>query len=51
MGLVIAVLILALLLGAGGFLVHFLWILAVIVAILWLLGFLLRMGSGRWYRW
>lgn len=53
--LIIAVLILAALLFGLGFAVHVLWWLAVIVLILWLLGFFLRSGSGagsrRWYRW
>lgn len=51
MGLIIAVLILAILLGLGGLVVHVLWYLAVIVLIVWLLGFLVRVGTGRWYRW
>jgi hypothetical protein len=38
-----------------GFAIHALWIIAVIVAVIWLLGFLFRAGAGadraRWYRW
>jgi hypothetical protein len=52
--LIIAILLLAVLLGVVGFAVHLLWVLAVIVLVIWLLGFVLR-GSGRstarWYRW
>jgi energy-coupling factor transporter transmembrane protein EcfT len=57
--LVIAlVLLLALILGGAGFALHWLWIIAGIVLVVWLLGFLLRGasaagggGRARWYRW
>ena len=52
MALIIAVLLLALLLGGLGFAVHVLWWVALVVLVLWIAGFLLRGGSGRrWYRW
>jgi len=53
MALILAVLLLALLLGGLGFAVHALWIVAVVVLVLWLVGFVARprAGSGRWYRW
>jgi hypothetical protein len=52
MGLVLLVLLLALLFGGLGFAVHFLWIVAVILAVIWLVGFVARSGEGnRWYRW
>ncbi|HEY2303649.1 MAG TPA: hypothetical protein VGH66_17235 [Acidimicrobiales bacterium] len=52
MGLILLVLLLALLFGGLGFAVHFLWIVAVILAVIWLVGFLVRGGEGsRWYRW
>jgi hypothetical protein len=52
MGLILLVLLLALLFGGLGFAVHFLWIVAVILAVIWLVGFLVRSGEGnRWYRW
>ena len=51
MGLIIAVLLLALLFGAFGFAVHILWVVAVIMLIAWLVGFAFRSGEGRWYRW
>lgn len=52
MALIIAVLLLALLLGGLGFAVHVLWWVALVVLILWILGFLFRGGSRhRWYRW
>jgi hypothetical protein len=51
MGLVIAVLLLALLLGGIGFAVHALWWIAVIVLALWIIGFFVRGTEARWYRW
>jgi hypothetical protein len=52
MGVVLAVLLLALLLGGLGFAMHILWVLAVIVLVLWLIGFVVRGAEGsRWYRW
>jgi hypothetical protein len=51
MGLVLLVLLLALLFGGLGFAMHFLWIIAVVLAVAWLLGFALRSGEHRWYYW
>jgi hypothetical protein len=55
MALILLVLLLALLLGGLGFVLHVLWWIALVVLVLWLLGFLLRVGEGtsrgRWYRW
>jgi len=52
MGLILAILILALLFGVGGFAVHLLWIVAGIVLLVWVIGFFARGSSGgRWYRW
>ncbi|MGI5349942.1 DUF5670 family protein [Streptomyces sp. CA-250714] len=49
------VLLLALILFGAGFALKVLWWIAVIVLVLWLLGFLVRptVGGrrGRWYRW
>ncbi|MFJ2931906.1 DUF5670 family protein [Streptomyces sp. NPDC087219] len=49
----ILVLLLALLLFGLGFAVKMLWWIAVLVLVLWLLGFVARPkgGTGRWYRW
>jgi len=52
----ILVLLLALLLFGAGFAVKILWWIAIIVIIVWALGFVFRgAGSGgrrgRWYRW
>jgi hypothetical protein len=51
MFLILAILLLAILLGVGGFAVHLLWILAAVVLVLWLVGFAARGSGGRWYRW
>lgn len=54
--LMILVLLLALVLLGAGFALKVLWILAAVVVVLWLLGFVAR-GTGasgqrgRWYRW
>jgi hypothetical protein len=45
------VLLLAILLFGIGFTAHLLWIVAVIVLALWLIGFLARGPEARWYRW
>lgn len=57
MGLILLVLLIALLLGGLGFAVHTLWILALVVLFVWVLGFAFARGgasggrSARWYRW
>ncbi|MEU8503304.1 hydrophobic protein [Streptomyces brevispora] len=49
------VLLIVLVLFGAGFALNLLWWIAAIVLVVWLLGFLLRQGSGagrgRWYRW
>jgi hypothetical protein len=52
----ILVLLLALILFGAGFAIKILWWVAIVVLVLWLLGFVARSpGSGgtrgRWYRW
>jgi hypothetical protein len=55
MGIILLVLLLALILGGLGFAIHILWWIALVVLVIWLIGFLVRMGEGasrgRWYRW
>lgn len=56
MGPLLVVLLLALLLFGVGFALHVLWWIAIVVLVLWLLGFVVRgTHSGgsrhRWYRW
>ena len=49
------VLLLALILGGLGFAIHILWWIALVVLVIWLIGFVVRVGEGgsrgRWYRW
>jgi small-conductance mechanosensitive channel len=56
MGPLLLVLLLALILFGAGFALKILWWIAVVVLVLWLLGFVMRgtHSSGRrhrWYRW
>jgi lysylphosphatidylglycerol synthetase-like protein (DUF2156 family) len=56
MAIILAVLLLALILGGLGFAVHVLWWIALIVLAVWLVGFFFTgAASGgprrRWYRW
>jgi hypothetical protein len=46
------VLLLILILGGLGFFVKLLWILALVLLAVWLIGFVMRSAEGaRWYRW
>jgi hypothetical protein len=47
----IAVLLLAALLFGVGFAFKFLWIIAAIVLVVWLIGFIARSADAAWYRW
>jgi Flp pilus assembly protein TadB len=55
--IILLVLLLALILAGAGFALHLLWWIALIVIVVWLLGFLFRAAEGtgrrrgRWYRW
>lgn len=52
--IILVALLVVLLLGGLGFALHVLWWVALIALVIWLLGFVLRAGSGasaRWYRW
>lgn len=53
--LILAVLLIALILGGLGFAIHVLWWVALAVLVIWLVGFLFRAAEGggrrRWYRW
>jgi hypothetical protein len=53
MALILAALVIVLLFGGLGFALHALWIVAVVLFVAWLLGFVVHAGSGgrRWYRW
>jgi hypothetical protein len=45
------VLLLIAILFGSGFAYSLFWILAAVVLVVWLLGFLVRPGAGRWYYW
>jgi hypothetical protein len=58
MAIILIALLVVLILGGLGFLIHVLWWLALAALVIWLVGFLLRTGeraSGgrrhRWYNW
>ncbi|MFF9850629.1 hydrophobic protein [Streptomyces litmocidini] len=48
--LLLLLLVILVLFGAG-FALDVLWWIAIALLVVWLLGFLLRSGGGRWYRW
>lgn len=49
-GVILLVLLLVLIFGAAGFVLHVLWIVAVVLLVLWLLGFLVSGAEHSWYR-
>jgi hypothetical protein len=55
MAIILIALLVVLIIGGLGFAIHVLWWVALAALVLWLLGFLLRAGSGvshrHWYRW
>lgn len=56
MAILLLVLLLALILGGIGFAVHVLWWVALVVLVIWVIGFFARGasaggGRNRWYRW
>jgi hypothetical protein len=58
MAIVLVALLIVIVLGAFGFALHVLWWIAIAALIIWLLGFLLRVGETvarprrrRWYYW
>ena len=52
MAVLLLVLLLIIILGAAGFALKLLWILALILLAIWLIGFVVRSAEGaRWYRW
>ena len=51
MMILIGLLLVALLFGLG-FVLHALWVLAVVFAVFWVAGFAMRSGAdAHWYRW
>ncbi|MEV6768794.1 hypothetical protein AB0N05_09235 [Nocardia sp. NPDC051030] len=56
MAVLLLVLLLALLFAGLGFVVKVLWWVAIVVLVIWILGFVFRSADsagtrGRWYRW
>ncbi len=55
MAIILIALLVVLIIGGLGFVIHVLWWVALIALVLWLLGFLLRAGEStsrrHWYRW
>jgi energy-coupling factor transporter transmembrane protein EcfT len=50
MGLILLVLLLVLIFAGAGFALHVLWIIAVVLLLIWLLGFLVSGAEHSWYR-
>ena len=50
MAVLLFLLLVALLFGVGSA-IHFLWFVAVVALIMWLIGFAVRPRGGRWYYW
>jgi energy-coupling factor transporter transmembrane protein EcfT len=50
MGLILLVLLLVLIFAGAGFALHVLWIIAVVLLVVWLLGFLVSGAEHSWYR-
>ncbi|WP_225804877.1 hydrophobic protein [Streptomyces sp. NK15101] len=48
--LLLVLLVILVLFGAG-FALDVLWWIAIALLVVWVLGFVMRSGSGRWYRW
>jgi energy-converting hydrogenase Eha subunit C len=51
MGWLVLLVLLAVLLGGAGFVLHVLWWVAIIAVALLLIGFVMPSSGGRWYRW
>jgi hypothetical protein len=57
MAFILVALLVVLILGGLGFAIHVLWWIALAALVIWLLGFLVRVGESagsrrsRWYRW
>lgn len=48
---VLLVALLALILFGIGFTVHVLWWVALVLAVIWVIGFVARYDGRRWYHW
>jgi hypothetical protein len=50
MGLILLVLLLVLIFAGAGFALHVLWVIAAVLLVIWLLGFLVSGAEHSWYR-
>jgi hypothetical protein len=50
MGVILLVLLLVLLFGGLGFALHLLWIIAAVLLVIWIVGFLVSGAEHSWYR-
>ena len=50
MGLILLVLLLVLIFAGAGFALHVLWIIAAVLLVVWLIGFLVSGAEHSWYR-
>jgi hypothetical protein len=50
MGLILLVLLLVLIFAGVGFALHLLWIIAAVLFVVWLVGFLVSGAEHSWYR-
>jgi hypothetical protein len=50
---ILALLLILVIFGAGGFALHVLWYILIAALVIWAIGFLLRTAGGgrRWYYW
>ena len=50
MGLILLVLLLILIFAGAGFALHVLWVIAAVLLVIWVLGFLVSGAEHSWYR-
>jgi energy-coupling factor transporter transmembrane protein EcfT len=50
LGVILLVLLLVLIFAGAGIALHVLWIIAGVLLVIWLVGFLVGGGEHRWYR-
>jgi energy-coupling factor transporter transmembrane protein EcfT len=50
MGLILLALLLVLIFAGAGIALHALWVVAAVLLVLWVLGFLVRGTENSWYR-
>jgi len=50
MGLILVALLVVLIIAGAGFALHVLWIIAAVLPVIWLLGFVVSGAEHSWYR-